>query len=89
MIAASRFRQRFSKDLSPVCYLPMEGDNEPQKTQQSPLYASLFRCVHGYGLARGAEQVVKTGPKWQPGEQNERKVRSYHNQPITFVIASF
>lgn len=40
----------------------------------------------GYGLARGAEQVVKTGPKWKPGEQNGRKVRSYHTQPITFVI---
>lgn len=40
----------------------------------------------GYGLARGAEQVVKTGPKWSPGEQNGRKVRSYHTQPITFVI---
>ena len=43
----------------------------------------------GYGLARGAEQVVKTGPKWHPGEQNGRKVRSYHTQPITFVISSF
>ncbi len=40
----------------------------------------------GYGLARGAEQVVKTGPKWRPGEQNGRKVRSYHTQPITFMI---
>ena len=43
----------------------------------------------GYGLARGAEQVVKTGPKWQPGEQNGRKVRSFHTQPITFVVMDF
>ncbi|HET7896928.1 MAG TPA: energy transducer TonB [Flavisolibacter sp.] len=42
----------------------------------------------GYGLARGAVQVVKTGPKWRPGEQNGRKVRSYHTQPITFVISA-
>jgi protein TonB len=40
----------------------------------------------GYGLKQGAEEVVKRGPKWAPGEQNGRKVRSYHTQPITFVI---
>jgi protein TonB len=40
----------------------------------------------GYGLARGAEQVVKSGPKWKPGIQNGNKVRSYHTQPIAFVI---
>lgn len=40
----------------------------------------------GYGLGKGAEQVVKKGPNWNPGEQNGRKVRSYHTQPITFVI---
>src|SRR5829696_8004629 len=32
----------------------------------------------GYGLARGSEMVVKTGPKWKAGEQNGKKVRSYH-----------
>ena len=41
----------------------------------------------GYGLAYGAVNVVRTGPKWIPGEQNGRKVRSYHTQPITFVIS--
>jgi protein TonB len=41
----------------------------------------------GYGLGKGAIDVVKRGPKWSPGEQNGRKVRSYHTQPITFVIA--
>ena len=40
----------------------------------------------GFGLGNGAEQVVRSGPKWSPGEQNGRKVRSYHTQPITFVI---
>ena len=40
----------------------------------------------GYGLAKGAEQVVKSGPHWEPGIQNGNKVRSYHTQPITFVI---
>jgi len=40
----------------------------------------------GFGLARGAAQVVESGPQWNPGEQNGQKVRSYHTQPITFVI---
>ncbi len=40
----------------------------------------------GYGLAKGAEQVLSTGPKWKAGEQNGKKVRSYHTQPITVVI---
>lgn len=40
----------------------------------------------GYGLAKAAVKVLKTGPKWTPGEMNGKKVRSYHTQPITFVI---
>lgn len=40
----------------------------------------------GYGLAKAAEKALRTGPKWKPGEQNGKKVRSYHLQPITFVI---
>ena len=40
----------------------------------------------GFGLAKGAEKVLKTGPRWTPGSQNGRVVRSYHTQPITFVI---
>jgi hypothetical protein len=40
----------------------------------------------GYGLARAAEDIVKTGPRWQPGEQNGKTVRSYHTQPITFQV---
>jgi hypothetical protein len=41
----------------------------------------------GYGLAKGAERVVKGGPKWMPGMVNGKVVRSYHTQPITFVIS--
>jgi len=40
----------------------------------------------GFGLAKGAVEVVKKGPKWSPGEQNGRQVRSYHTQPITFIV---
>ena len=41
----------------------------------------------GYGLAAASEKVVRTGPKWIAGEQNGRKVRSYHTQAMTFVIS--
>lgn len=40
----------------------------------------------GFGLALAAVKALKTGPKWNAGEQNGKKVRSYHTQPITFVI---
>jgi periplasmic protein TonB len=40
----------------------------------------------GYGLSKGAVDVVKKGPKWSPGVQNGKQVRSYHTQPITFMI---
>lgn len=40
----------------------------------------------GFGLAQGAVRTIRTGPKWTPGELNGRKVRSYHTQPIIFVI---
>ena len=40
----------------------------------------------GKGLGKGAVQVVKSGPRWKPGEQNGKKVRSYLTQPISFVI---
>lgn len=40
----------------------------------------------GYNLAKGAEKAVRTGPKWTPGNQGGKVVRSYHTQPITFVI---
>jgi periplasmic protein TonB len=42
----------------------------------------------GFGLAKAAEKVIKSGPKWQPGVQNGKVVRSYHTQPIIFVISS-
>jgi periplasmic protein TonB len=40
----------------------------------------------GFGLAKAAVDVVKKGPKWNPGIQNGKPVRSFHTQPITFVV---
>ena len=41
-----------------------------------------------YGLAKAAVKVVQTAPKWTAAQQNGRKVRSYHTQPITYFIQS-
>lgn len=47
---------------------------------------SLVGNDPGYGLGKSAMDVIKKGPKWNPGIQNGKQVRSYHTQPITFVI---
>ncbi|RYY00334.1 MAG: energy transducer TonB, partial [Gammaproteobacteria bacterium] len=41
----------------------------------------------GYGIGRKVLGMMKYVPKWKPAIQNEKVVRSYHTQPITFVIA--
>lgn len=40
----------------------------------------------GFGLGKAAVEVVKKGPRWTPGIQNGKQVRSYHTQPISFMI---
>ena len=40
----------------------------------------------GYGLGAETVALLKNSPKWTPATQNGREVRSYHTQPITFVI---
>lgn len=41
----------------------------------------------GFGLAEAAQELVKTGPKWNPAKTNgDIIVRSYHMQMITFII---
>lgn len=40
----------------------------------------------GYGLIQAAIKVVEASPKWTPAMQNGTVVRSYHTQPIIFVI---
>lgn len=41
----------------------------------------------GYGIAEGTVKVVQSGPHWNPGSIDGRPVRSYHTQPISFVIS--
>jgi hypothetical protein len=40
----------------------------------------------GYGLAKGAEMILATSPKWTAAKKKGKKVRSYYIQPIGFVI---
>jgi hypothetical protein len=41
----------------------------------------------GFGFAAASEKMMQRSPKWQPATQNKIPVRSYHTQPITFVIS--
>ena len=43
---------------------------------------------YGHGIEEGVIKIFKHVPKWNPGMQHGRKVKSYHTQPITFVIAN-
>jgi hypothetical protein len=33
-----------------------------------------------------AMRVIKSGPGWEPAQQNGKKVRAYRTQPITFLV---
>jgi len=41
----------------------------------------------GYGMEEEVIRVLKKSPRWTPGIQNGRKVKSPHIQPITFYVA--
>lgn len=40
----------------------------------------------GYGLEEAAVKLVKNMPPWQPGKQNDKSVRVYFTQPVTFKL---
>jgi antitoxin component YwqK of YwqJK toxin-antitoxin module len=40
----------------------------------------------GQGIEEEVVKVLKSAPKWEPGRMFGRPVRSYHTQPVTFVI---
>lgn len=41
---------------------------------------------HGYGMEQEVIRVIKLSPKWVPARQNNRVVKAYRKQPITFVV---
>ncbi len=90
------WRRHLEKELMPVI------DKAAKKRMKPGQYIVMIRFLvekdgsisdvkalndPGYGLAQGAEKVLKKGPKWTPGKINGRIVRSYHSQAITFVIS--
>lgn len=42
---------------------------------------------HGYGMEDEVIRLLKAGPAWIPAIAEEKKVRSFVQQPVTFVIA--
>jgi protein TonB len=40
----------------------------------------------GYGMEQEAIRVLKKATGWKPGIQADREVKSYHRQPITFMV---
>jgi protein TonB len=41
---------------------------------------------YGFGMEQEAMRVLKKAKGWKPGIQNGREVKSYHKQPVTFVV---
>jgi protein TonB len=42
---------------------------------------------HGYGMEKEVMRIIKKSPKWTPAYQNNRPVKAYRKQPVTFVIS--
>ncbi len=40
----------------------------------------------GFGMEQEAIRVLKKAKGWKPGIQNGHEVKSYHRQPITFIV---
>ena len=40
----------------------------------------------GYGMEQEVMRIMKNSPLWVPAKQNDRMVKAYRKQPITFVI---
>lgn len=47
---------------------------------------SVIKSV-GFGCDEEAIRVIKSGPRWNPGKQSGRAVRSRFTQPITFQLS--
>jgi hypothetical protein len=41
---------------------------------------------YGYGIEEGVVKIFKNSPKWKPAKMHGKNVKSYHMQPVTFVI---
>ncbi len=98
LVAVIRFYYRRKLEANLMAYL----ENAARKGMKAGQYTVNVRFLvekdgrmsdvialddPGFGLGKAAQTVIRTGPRWKPGELNGKKVRSYHTQPITFQIS--
>lgn len=40
----------------------------------------------GFGMESEVIRLIKKSPDWEPAKQNQKTVKAYRNQPVTFVV---
>ncbi len=55
-------------------------DKEGRVTDIKPL------SNQGYGMENEVIRLLKKAPRWKPAIQNERPVKAYRRQPVTFMV---
>jgi hypothetical protein len=56
------------------------SDKEGNVSDARPLTA------HGYGMEEEVLRLIKKSPRWIPATQNERMVKTYRKQTVTFRV---
>ncbi|MGV3529188.1 MAG: M56 family metallopeptidase [Flavisolibacter sp.] len=93
-VNVKEWRSFLSKNLAPII-------SRLSKTTKPGSYTYMVRFIVGLdgsvsypealndplGIASELEEMMKKSPRWTPGENNHKKVRSFHTQPITIYIA--
>jgi protein TonB len=94
-VDAKLWRSHLEKSLGPILIDLMKKGMKPGKyvvqvkflvEKDGNISESNPLNEPGFDLGKKAAEVVLKGPKWTPGIQNGKPVRSYHTQPITFFI---
>jgi len=44
------------------------------------------KTSHGFGMEEEIIRILKVGPKWIPGNIDGKTIKTYKQQPVTFVI---
>ena len=42
----------------------------------------------GYGMEKEVIRILEKSPKWTPAYQDNRPVKAYRKQPVTFVVVN-
>lgn len=93
---AKAWRGFFEKNLQPVVEAMARSGYKPGQYTVSVRFlvnkdGSLddlkAMTAYGNGLEEKILKMMKNAPKWTPGRYHGQAVRSYHTQPLTFVIS--